>query len=103
MFISLLKHVEELPKNDFFKTGSFKDYGLARTLNTLIIRSLKLNYMKTVLFSSFLALGLGFSACNNNSTSDHTDAVDSAKTVNKEVKACYRMLQILLLMQPMEV
>lgn len=43
--------------------------------------------MKTVLFSSLLALGLGFSACNNNSTSDHTDAVDSAKTVNKEVKA----------------
>jgi putative membrane protein len=43
--------------------------------------------MKTVLFSSFLAMGLGIVACNSNSNNDHTDAVDSAKTVNKEVKA----------------
>jgi putative membrane protein len=43
--------------------------------------------MKTVLFSSCLALGLGLLACNGNSNSDHADAVDSAKTVNKDVKA----------------
>ena len=41
--------------------------------------------MKTILFSSFLILGLY--SCNNSSTSDHTDTVDSAKQVNKEVKA----------------
>jgi len=42
--------------------------------------------MKTVLFSSFLALGLGLIACNNDSN-QHQDTVDSAKTVNKEIKA----------------
>jgi putative membrane protein len=44
--------------------------------------------MKTVLFSSFIALGLALMSCNNNSSSDnHQDTVDSAKAVNKEVKA----------------
>jgi putative membrane protein len=75
-----------LPKFDFYQ-GICSDPGLAWTLNTLIIRSLNLNYMKTVLFSSFLALGVGLLACNGNSSSDRADAVDSAKTVNKEVKA----------------
>jgi putative membrane protein len=75
-----------LPKFDFYQ-GNVTGCGLAWTLNTLIIRSLNLNYMKTVLFSSFLALGFGLLACNGNSSSDHADAVDSAKTVNKEVKA----------------
>jgi putative membrane protein len=42
--------------------------------------------MKIVIFSSFLALGLGLWACNN-SSDGHPDSVDSAKTVNKEVKA----------------
>lgn len=42
--------------------------------------------MKTTLFSPFLALGLGLLACNG-SSSNQTDAVDSAKTVNKEIKA----------------
>ncbi len=40
--------------------------------------------MKTRLMYSFLVLGLSLSACN--SSGDHTDAVDSAKAVNKEVK-----------------
>jgi putative membrane protein len=32
-------------------------------------------------------MGLGILACNSNSNGEHTDAVDSAKSVNKEVKA----------------
>jgi putative membrane protein len=43
--------------------------------------------MKTVLFSSVLALGMGLCACNNGASSNHTDPVDSAKAINKEVKA----------------
>lgn len=43
--------------------------------------------MKTILFASFLVMGIGILACNNNTSGEHTDAVDSAKTVNKEVKA----------------
>jgi len=44
--------------------------------------------MKTVLFSAFIALGLGLLSCNSSSSSDnHQDTVDSAKAVNKEVKA----------------
>src|SRR5258707_3241768 len=44
--------------------------------------------MKTVLFSAYITLGLGLLACSNNSSSDnHQDTVDSAKAVNKEVKA----------------
>ena len=44
--------------------------------------------MKTVLFSAFITLGLGLLACSSNSSSDnHQDTVDSAKAVNKEVKA----------------
>ena len=42
--------------------------------------------MKVLIFSSFLALGLGLSSCGDNANS-HQDTVDSAKTVNKEVKA----------------
>jgi putative membrane protein len=42
--------------------------------------------MKTVLFSSLFAFGLGLLSCNNNSD-NHQDTVDSAKAVNKEVKA----------------
>jgi putative membrane protein len=42
--------------------------------------------MKTVLFSSMLTLGLGLLACNNNN-SKRQDTVDSAKEVNKQVKA----------------
>jgi putative membrane protein len=42
--------------------------------------------MKTVVFSSMLALGLGLFACNNNGN-NHQDTVDSAKDVNKEVKS----------------
>jgi putative membrane protein len=42
--------------------------------------------MKKVIISSFLVIGLGFFACNN-SNEDHKDTVDSAKAVNKEVKA----------------
>jgi putative membrane protein len=42
--------------------------------------------MKKVFFSSVLALGLGLCSCNNNSNG-HQDTVDSAKAVNKEVKA----------------
>jgi putative membrane protein len=42
--------------------------------------------MKTVIFSSMLVLGLGLFACNN-SSNNHQDSVDSAKTVNKEVKS----------------
>jgi len=41
--------------------------------------------MKTVIICSFVTLGLGLFACNNNGE-QHQDAVDSAKTVNKEVK-----------------
>ena len=41
--------------------------------------------MKPLLFSSILVLGFGICACNN-SSDNHQDAVDSAKTVNKEVK-----------------
>ncbi len=41
--------------------------------------------MKTVIFCSFVALGMGLFACNNNGER-HEDAVDSAKAVNKEVK-----------------
>jgi len=43
--------------------------------------------MKTVLFSSVLALGLGLCACNDSSREGHQDTVDSAKAVNKEVKS----------------
>jgi len=43
--------------------------------------------MKTVLFSSFIALGVGLMACNNSNSDNHQDTVDSAKAVNKEVKA----------------
>jgi putative membrane protein len=42
--------------------------------------------MKVFIFSSFLALGLGLSSCGDNANS-HQDTVDSAKAVNKEVKA----------------
>ena len=41
--------------------------------------------MKTKLFSSFLAIGLGLFACQNNNDKNQ-DTVDSAKAVNKEVK-----------------
>jgi putative membrane protein len=42
--------------------------------------------MKAILFGSAMALVLGISACNDNSSSKPADSVDSAKTVNKEVK-----------------
>jgi putative membrane protein len=42
--------------------------------------------MKTVFISSVLALSFGLIACNN-SSNEHQDTVDSAKEVNKEVKA----------------
>jgi len=42
--------------------------------------------MKTLLFSSCLSLIFGLCSCGNN-TGDHADMVDSAKAVNKEVKA----------------
>jgi putative membrane protein len=42
--------------------------------------------MKTLLFPACMCLILGLSSCANN-TGDHTDTVDSAKAVNKEVKA----------------
>src|ERR1700681_2245062 len=42
--------------------------------------------MKTLLFSSLMALGLGFLACNN-SSDNHQDSVDSAKAVNNALKA----------------
>ena len=44
--------------------------------------------MKSVFFSSVLALGLGLWACNH-SDEGKQDSVDSAKTVNKEVKAVH--------------
>jgi len=40
--------------------------------------------MKTLLFFSFLGLGVGLFSCNINA--QHQDTVDNAKTVNKEVK-----------------
>jgi putative membrane protein len=44
--------------------------------------------MKTVIFYSFIAPGLGLIACNGSSSSDyHQDTFDSARPVNKEVKA----------------
>jgi putative membrane protein len=43
--------------------------------------------MKTVLFCSLLALGVGFFACNNSDNDNRKDTVDSAMAVNKEVKA----------------
>jgi putative membrane protein len=44
--------------------------------------------MKTILFYACNIFALGLLACNNNSSSDnHQDTVDSAKSVNKEVKA----------------
>jgi putative membrane protein len=60
---------------------------LAQALNHLIICLLKNYKMKKVLFSSVLILGLGFCACNSGQTDNHQDTVDSAKAVNKEVKA----------------
>jgi putative membrane protein len=42
--------------------------------------------MKTIFISSILTLGLGLFACNN-SSNERQDTVDSAKEVNKEVKA----------------
>jgi len=43
--------------------------------------------MKKLVFSSCLLLSVYlFQACNNSSTSDNKDSVDSAKTVNKEQK-----------------
>jgi putative membrane protein len=42
--------------------------------------------MKTVWISSFFVLSLGMLACNSNSN-ERQDTVDSAKEVNKEVKA----------------
>jgi putative membrane protein len=41
--------------------------------------------MKTVFFYCLLCLTIGMYACNN-STDNHQDSVDSAKTANKEVK-----------------
>ncbi len=43
--------------------------------------------MKTVIFSFVVASGLALASCGNNSSDQHQDPVDSAKTVNKEVKA----------------
>ena len=45
--------------------------------------------MKTWLFSFILMAVLGLGACQN-SSENHTDAVDSAKQVNKEVKPVQR-------------
>jgi putative membrane protein len=42
--------------------------------------------MKTVFFCSLFAVGLGLVSCGNNND-NHQDTVDSAKAVNKEVKA----------------
>ncbi len=42
--------------------------------------------MKSVLFSSIFALGMGLCACNGGAEK-HEDTVDSAKAVNKETKA----------------
>jgi putative membrane protein len=46
---------------------------------------IKLNDMKTVLFSSIVALSLGLFGCGGGGET-HQDTVDSAKAVNKEVK-----------------
>jgi putative membrane protein len=44
--------------------------------------------MKTILFYACIIGGLSLPACNSSSSSDnHQDTVDSAKSVNKEVKA----------------
>jgi putative membrane protein len=43
--------------------------------------------MKKVLISGLFAFSLGFVACNNGNNDNHQDTVDSAKAVNKEVKA----------------
>jgi putative membrane protein len=74
-----------LPKTRH-KSGRNGLLALARPLNTLIIRSLNLIIMKTVFFSSVLAGTLALCSCGNNS-SEKQDTVDSAKAVNKEVKA----------------
>jgi putative membrane protein len=43
--------------------------------------------MKNLFFASVFALGFGLFSCNSGSSDTHQDTVDSAKTVNKEVKA----------------
>jgi putative membrane protein len=43
--------------------------------------------MKTTLILFFIAGLTGIYSCNSSTSSDHTDKVDSAKAVNKEVKA----------------
>src|SRR5450631_185080 len=48
--------------------------------------NIKIIYMKKIIFSSVFVLGLAICSCNS-SSDNHADAVDSAKTVNKEVKA----------------
>jgi putative membrane protein len=57
---------------------------LARTLNSTKIRSLKIKQMKTNVLAILLIYGLGICACSNNGN-NHTDSVDSAKTVNKQM------------------
>jgi putative membrane protein len=85
MFTLILKIVADSTQNnelvkllEGFSAGAGFEY-----TDYLII---KIEYMKTVIFSSFLALSLGLCSCNNNGEK-HQDTVDSAKTVNKEVKA----------------
>src|SRR5450755_4835405 len=48
--------------------------------------NIKIIYMKKIIFSSVFVLGLAICSCNS-SSDNHQDTVDSAKTVNKEVKA----------------
>ncbi len=74
-----------LPKSRYIM-GHYKPSALARPLNTLIIRSLNLNIMKAVFFSSVLAYTLALCSCGSNNT-EKQDTADSAKAVNKEVKA----------------
>jgi putative membrane protein len=47
---------------------------------------IKKQYMKTILFYACIMGGLALPACNS-SSDNHQDTVDSAKAVNKEVKA----------------
>ena len=47
---------------------------------------IKINYMKKLLVVSIFGFGFCICACNSSGTNDKQDSVDSAKTVNKEVK-----------------
>jgi putative membrane protein len=84
MFTLILKIVADSTQNNEL-VKQLEGFSVGAGFECTDYLIIKIEYMKTVIFSSFLALGLGLYSCNN--AEKPQDTVDSAKAVNKEVKA----------------